>query len=64
MLVFKHLTFYVFLKKKKRKKEGRKDGRKEGKKEGSLEGRKMGRRKKYVNFPYFNASSITAKSNT
>lgn len=63
MLVFKHLTFYVFLK-KKGKKEGRKDGSKEGKKEGSLEGRKMGRRKRYVNFPYFNASSITAKSNT
>ena len=63
MLVFKrHLTFDVFFFKKKGKKEGRKNGSKEGKKEGRLEGRKMGRRKTYVK--YFNASSITAKSNT
>lgn len=51
--------FFFF---KKGKKEGRKNGSKEGKKEGRLEGRKMGRGKRYVK--YFNASSITAKSNT
>ena len=56
---------FSFLKKKKKgKKDGRKNGSKYGKKEVSLEGRKMGRRKRYVKFPYFNASSITAKSNT
>ena len=43
-------------------KEGRKNGSEEGR-ERRREGKKKGRRKRYIKFPFFNASSVAAKQN-